>query len=93
VQQFKHLLESIGKTYDSNLSNFKIENGVVAFNFDKEDFKYNIYENISDVIGVHPRLFDMQRGVGEYVRWINWSNAKKNKVGRNRNPVSLPSLN
>jgi hypothetical protein len=93
VKQFKYLLESIGKIYDSNLATFKIENGVVTFNYDKEDFDCNIYENISDVIGVHPKLFDTQRGMGEYLRWVTWSNESKNRIVSTKNPIHLQSLN
>lgn len=93
VQQFKYLLESIGKIYNSTLATFKIENGVVAFNYDNEKSDYNIYENISDVIGVHPKLFDTQRGVGEHIRWVTWSNESQNRVNRTKDPIHLQSLN
>ena len=57
VQKIKSLIESIGQKFESNLTTFKISNGVVSFQFDKEDFYYFIAEDISDVIGVYPKLF------------------------------------
>jgi hypothetical protein len=57
VQKLKSLVESIGQKFNSKLATFKISHGVVSFKFDKEEFYYSIAENISDVIGVYPKLF------------------------------------
>ena len=57
VQKLKSLVESIGRKFNSKLATFEISHGVVSFKFDKEEFYYSIAENISDVIGVYPKLF------------------------------------
>ena len=81
-------LKVVSNTKREGHSGFDVGSG-----YDKEDFDYSIYENISDVIGVHPKLFDTQRGVGEYIRWLTWSNEPKNRIAHYRKPIHLQSLN